>query len=100
MPTGQPRVHSSLAHVVSKNALGLSAAPLSGQNLSNSWRTAVLRSAGDIVLYLRQLSPPTKPKTIPGPPLPGGESSKVALTSAVGSSPVPFQPLSRQNGLS
>src|SRR3954454_19879641 len=97
MPTGQPRVHSSLAHVVSKNAVGFLAS--SPQNLANSSSTADLRSAGDIVAYLRHWSPPTKPKMIPGLP-PGGESSNVALTSPVASSPVPLKPLSRQNGLS
>jgi hypothetical protein len=69
----------------------------SPKKVANWDSTAALRSEGDMELYWRALSPPTKPNTTPGEP-PGGESSKVALTGPPVSSAVPLRPASRQKG--
>src|SRR4051794_15201897 len=98
MPTGQPRDHCSVAQVVSKYSLGLSAS--SPKNEANSPSTRERRSLSDRRAYSRHLSPPTKPKITPGPPGRLGESSNVALTRPSVATAVPLRPLARQNGLS
>src|SRR5579884_2564631 len=101
MPTGQPRVHSSPDHIVSKNPVGLSA--WEPKKVAYWPSTAFWRSPGDIVAYERQSSPPTNPKITPGPLLSvasGGESSNVAVTGPLVSTAVPVRPSARQNGVS
>jgi hypothetical protein len=95
MPTGPPRLHSSPAHAVSKYWSGLAA---SGPKYVVKLRsTAARRSASGRRWKSRAASPPTKPKTTPGPPS-CGESSNVALTGPSVETAVPVSPFSRQNG--
>ena len=69
------------------------------QNCANSSSTRERRSAFDSPSYTRALSPPTKPKMMPGLPS-SGESSNVAVTRPLSDRPVPLKPCSRQNGFS